>query len=70
MKKIIPTQTNRMSHDSQRFDVSVENFKRRRALPLSSSVLDLNSRLFFEKILCVKKIRELIFITKEKGKRR
>ena len=48
---------------SLRFDANIENFKRRRALP-PVSPLDIGSRLFFERILNVKKIREFIFITK------
>ena len=46
---------------------SVENFKRRRALPPFSS-LDTDSLLFFERIVNVKKVRELIFITKARAK--
>ena len=42
---------------------SIENFKRRRALPTFSS-LDMNSRLFFERVLSVRKIREMVFIPK------
>ncbi len=48
---------------------SVENFKRRRSLP-PLSTLDGGSKLFFERILTVKKIRELIFITKASAKSR
>ena len=48
---------------------SVENFKRRRALP-PFSTLDTSSRLFFERILAVKKDRELVFFTKASAKSR
>ncbi|OGW80700.1 MAG: hypothetical protein A3C47_07075 [Omnitrophica bacterium RIFCSPHIGHO2_02_FULL_51_18] len=42
------------------FEATLENFKRRRALsPLSP--IDMRSRLFFERILQVKKIRDLVF---------
>lgn len=48
---------------------SVENFKRRRALTPSSG-LDVDSKLFFERILNVKKVREFVFITKAKARNR
>jgi hypothetical protein len=48
---------------------SVENFKRRRALP-PFSTLDAGARLFFERILAVKKDRELVFFTKASAKSR
>ncbi len=52
-----------------RFDGNVENFKRRRALtPLPG--MDLDSRLFFERVINIKKIQELIFITKSNPKSR
>ena len=44
-----------------RFEMNVENFKRRRAL---APRLDAESRLFFERIMSVKKMQELVFITK------
>jgi hypothetical protein len=47
---------------------SIENFKRRRALPTFSS-LDMSSRLFFERVLSVRKIREMIFIPKAQARR-
>ena len=43
---------------------SVENFKRRRALPLSGQ------SKFFEKILNVRKVQELVFITKTVARNR
>lgn len=43
-----------------RFEETLENFKRRRAL-CHSSPIDMRSRLFFERILSVKKVRDLIF---------
>ena len=46
----------------ERFDGQVENFKRRRALPPLSAVE--GDSEFFNRILNVKKIQEMIFITK------
>ncbi len=43
-----------------RFGETLENFKRRRALSHSSPI-DMRSKLFFERILSVKKVRDLIF---------
>lgn len=52
-----------------RFDSNVENMKRRGALlPMYS--LDMSSRLFFDRILSVKRVREMIFITKATAKHR
>jgi len=48
---------------------SVENFKRRRALS-PFSILDASSRLFFERIVNVKKTPEFVFITKARSKER
>ena len=48
---------------------SIENFKRRRALPTFSS-LDMSSRLFFERVLSVRKIREMVFIPKAQARSR
>lgn len=45
------------------FDFNMESLKRQRALPTLSPV-DLESRLFFERILHVRKFRELVFFTK------
>ena len=51
-----------------RFDNHVENFKRRRAL---TPLADLNGHTkFFDKILNVKKIQELVFITKTAARSR
>ena len=44
---------------------SVENFKRRRALPAMPS-----DSKFFERILSVRKIQDLVFITKTAAKHR
>ena len=49
-----------------KFDTNVENAKRRGAL----MPVDAHSRLFFERVVSAKKIRELIFITKAKAKGR
>jgi hypothetical protein len=57
------------SYNDSKFDSNVENFKRRRMLP-PFSVLGSESRSFFERILNVKKIRELVFITKARTKER
>lgn len=48
---------------------SVENDKRRRALA-PFSALDRGSRLFFERMMSVKKIREFVFITKANSRGR
>lgn len=49
--------------------VSIENFKRRRMLhPFTH--LDTGSRLFFERVLSVKKAREFVFISKARAKNR
>ena len=42
------------------FEATLENFKRRRAL-LHASPVDMHSKLFFERILQVKKVKELLF---------
>lgn len=57
-----------MISEFSRFDVTIENFKRRRALP--PAPIDDGSMMFFERILCVKKIRELVFITRAKARTR
>jgi hypothetical protein len=64
MKKTTTPRTAEFS----RFDVTIENFKRRRALP--PAPVDDGSMMFFERILCVKKIRELVFITRAKARTR
>ena len=49
--------------------VSIENFKRRRMLhPVTP--LDARSRLFFERVLSVKKTREFVFVSKARAKNR
>jgi hypothetical protein len=50
------------------FDATIENFKRRRSLP--PGPVDDGSMMFFDRILCVKKIRELVFITRAKARTR
>ena len=56
-------------HHVGRFDTNVENLKRRGALlPMYS--LDMNSRVFFDRVLTVRKVREFVFITKSKTKDR
>lgn len=52
-----------------RWSGNVENFKRRRALQPGPG-LDFQSQLFFERILNIKKMRELVFITKSLAKGR
>ena len=52
-----------------RFNESLENFKRRRALSGFGSV-DSGSRLFFERIVDTKKNRDFVFITKARSKNR
>lgn len=42
------------------FEETLENFKRRRALSHSSPV-DMHSKVFFERILQVKKVKDLVF---------
>lgn len=43
---------------------SIENFKRRRALPQQ------NDSKFFDRILSVRKISEMVFVTKSAAKNR
>ena len=52
-----------------KYDTNVENFKRRRALPPLSR-LDAESRSFFERVLNVKKIKELDFFHDGRTKNR
>lgn len=49
--------------------MNVENTKRRQALQPFGGI-DVDSRLFFERVLNVKKIRDFVFISKsvEKGR--
>ncbi len=57
------------AYHSDRFDMNVENLKRRGALlPMYS--LDMNSRVFFDRVLTVRKVREFVFITKSTSKGR
>lgn len=57
------------AYRNDRFDTNVENLKRRGALlPMYS--LDMNSRVFFDRVLTVRKVREFVFITKSKPKGR
>ncbi len=55
-----------LSEVSLSFETNVENFKRKRALQ-SLSILDRTSKLFFDRMLEVKKIKDLIFVTKSQG---
>jgi hypothetical protein len=48
--------------------MNLENFKRRRALPSLGAFA--GDARFFERILSVKKIQELVFITKAAAKNR
>ena len=54
---------------NSRFDVNIENLKRRGALP-RFSLFEGTPRSFFDRILNVKKIREIIFVPKAKAKNR
>ncbi len=49
--------------------VSIESFKRRRTLQ-PFSYLDAGSRLFFERVLTVKKAREFVFVSRARAKNR
>ena len=60
-KSAAPISNRVPSHD---YEDSVENGKRRRALPPVSRALDSGSRLFFESVLSVRSIQEFLFITK------
>lgn len=65
ISKIEPQET----HHAGRFDTNVENLKRRGALlPMYS--LDMNSRVFFDRVLTVRKVREFVFITKSNSRGR
>jgi len=55
------------SHEGA-FDGNVENFKRRHALPPIPRVS--GSSKFFDRILSVRRVQELIFITKTVAKNR
>ena len=57
------------SYNESKFDSNVETFKRRRALP-PFSLMDSDSRMFFERIMNVKKMREIVFVSKSKSKGR
>jgi len=71
MKRTLRNETDESvySYNESKFDSNVETFKRRRGLP-PFSLLDSESRSFFQRILNVKKIRELVFITKASTKDR
>ena len=49
---------------------SVENFKRRRALPSPNLASIDKEMMFFDRILNVKRLKEFIFITKAEAKAR
>ena len=51
------------------FIANVENFKRRRVLQSFWS-LDMSSKMFFKRVLHVKREGEMIFITKTQSKNR
>lgn len=53
----------------ERYDSNVENSKRRRALS-PFGAFDVDSRLFFERILMVRKAKELIFVSAARAKNR
>ena len=68
MKPISKIEPSEANHPG-RFDTNVENMKRRGALlPMYS--LDMNSRVFFDRVLTVRKVREFVFITKSNTKGR
>ncbi len=52
-----------------RFDSNIESFKHRRAFT-AYPALDMGSRVFFERIVNVKKIKELVFVSKARAKSR
>lgn len=56
-------------YDGARRETCVENCKRRRAL-LQMGPLDIDSRLFFERVMMVRKAKEFIFISNAKAKTR
>lgn len=49
---------------------SVENFKRRRALPIPGLASIDKEMLFFDRILSVKRLKDFVFITKAEAKTR
>lgn len=51
-----------------KFDVNIENFKKRRAL--SGVSLNSDLRSFFDRIVDVKKSKEFVFVPKAKAKHR
>ena len=71
MKRMMRTVVHDSIHlkDQSRFEPNIENFKRQRALPPYTS-LYASSRNFFERVLHVKKVRDLVFITKVHAKNR
>ena len=54
---------------AERFELSVENFKRRRALP-GVTLLDSDIRSFFDRMVFVKKTRDVVFVPKAKARNR
>ncbi len=54
-----------MLHDESRFEYNIENMKRHRALGPGGE-----AQHFFDRLLNVKKVRELVFITKANAKSR
>lgn len=53
-------------HAHTRFSATIENCKRRQSL--TPYVLDTHSRVFFERILSVPKMREFVFIHKSSAR--
>lgn len=62
-------ETIHFAHEDSRFGSNVETFKRRNALRHFSAI-DASSQLFFDRIVNVKKIRELVFVTKASARTR
>ena len=70
MKKNKPEDENKKYFSNvERFDSNVENFKRCHSLPPLAS-WDMGSKLFFDRILSVKKNRDFVFITQAEMKDR
>ncbi len=56
-------------YEGARRETCVENCKRRRAL-LQMGPMDVDARLFFERIMMVRKAKDFIFISNAKAKTR
>jgi hypothetical protein len=57
-----------MRKNLPRFDTNLENFKRRRALPALGSLSE--DARFFERILNIRKMQEMVFVTKAAARTR